>query len=338
MIKSDNLEVYGRYLDSIKRYVIYLYRQIDDFGDTPWTVGVHINTDLYGGAENDRLIRALGISIIVMVLASIVAILLGRRISKPVVAIAQTARQVEQNLLDDITPLKTSSIREFDDATRAINQMVVHMRERVLIRETLGRYVPEVVARDLLSEGGELSSRECDATLLYSDIAGFTSLTEALGPVGVVDVLNAYFSEMVAIVERYDGVVTQFHGDAILATFNVPITSPSHAANAVKAAKMMLSTVDSSTFSSHKVDIRIGVNTGRVIAGAVGAKGRLGYTVYGDSVNLAARLEAMNKKLGTRLLVAEQTALLVEDEELIPHSTEQVRGQSTEVRVYTLRD
>jgi len=283
-------------------------------------------------------VRALGISLLVMLLASLLAAWLGRRISKPVVAIAQAARQVEQNSLDEITPLKSSTVRELNDASRSINQMVIDLRERALIRETLGRYVPEAVARNLLSEGGELRSQECDATLLYSDIVGFTSLTEALGASGVVDVLNAYFSEMVAILDRYDGVVTQFHGDAILAIFNVPKPSIDHAGNAVLAAKDMLAAVDSKTFSSHNIDVRIGVTTGRVIAGAVGAAGRLSYTVYGDSVNRAARLETMNKTLGTRLLVSEQTATLAKDDDLVVHSSAHVRGQSTDVILYTLRE
>ena len=101
--------------------------------------------------------------------------------------------------------------------------MVKGLRERELIRETLGRFVPEKVASSLLSGGGDIPVQQTEATILFCDIEAFTRLTETLGPVKIVDVLNAFFSAMVEILERHGGVVTQFQGDAILATFNVPI-------------------------------------------------------------------------------------------------------------------
>ena len=132
--------------------------------------------------------------------------------------------------------------------------------------------------------------------------------------------------------------VTQFQGDAILATFNVPVPDPNHAANALRAALDMQSAARRREFAGRRIGSRIGINTGRLVAGAVGAKGRLSYTVHGDAVNLAARLEALNKALGTRILVSAATAARVEGFDLEPKGEVDVRGQSGRVAVYGLAD
>ena len=207
-----------------------------------------------------------------------------------------------------------------------------------MIRETLGRFVPADVARTLLTEGGELAPEQAEATVLFCDLVSFTSLTETLGPEGIVALLNEYFESMVAVLERHRGVVTQFQGDAILATFNVPLPDPEHAANAVRAAVEMQAEVARRRFAGRRIANRIGVNTGPLVAGAVGAKGRLSYTVHGDAVNLAARLEALNKELGTRLLVSHTTASAAEGFDFRPMGEVSVRGQSERVAVYTLED
>jgi len=140
----------------------------------------------------------------------------------------------------------------------------------------------------------------------------------------------------VAILEQHNGVVTQFQGDAILATFNVPITNSDHATNAIHAAEEMLSCVSSTKFAGERLNVRIGVNTGSIVAGAIGAEGRLSYTVHGDAVNLAARLESLNKEYGTRLLVSETTMKLAPDLEFGQIGESAVRGQSKSILLYTL--
>ena len=174
--------------------------------------------------------------------------------------------------------------------------------------------------------------------MLFCDLEGFTALTESLGPAGIVELLNEYFESMVEILERHRGVVTQFQGDAILATFNVPLRDPAHAANALRAAVEMRSAVRRREYAGQRVGCRIGINTGHLVAGAVGAKGRLSYTVHGDAVNLAARLEALNKELGTTILVSEATAAHTEGFEFAPMGEVAVRGQTGRVEVYTLGD
>ncbi len=332
----ENVKTSGVFIEEHERYFVYVYRAIEHYGATPWIIGAHLNTDIYGGAESKRLMQALLGSIAVLLAAIAGAILLGRYITRPVSAIASAARLVEANRLAEVPALKPSRMKELDDAARSFNQMLIDLRERTLIRQTLGQFVPEEVARTLLSEGGSIDSETAEATLLYSDIEGFTALTESLGATKVVAILNAYFSAMVDVLESYEGVVTQFHGDAILATFNVPIENPEHAKNAIMAAFEMVETVNAQFFCGHRLSIRIGIDSGPVVAGAVGAAGRLSYTVYGNSVNMAARLEALNKEFGTHLLVSENTAKLAGscvDLHVVGETS--IRGQAETIKIYT---
>ena len=318
-------------------YYLILYRDIKEFGPVPWTIGVYLNTALIENKQTDSLFRALYAGIAVLLLAIIAAIILGRRISTPIGRLARAANAVNAGDIDDIAALGASRIRELDEAGIAFNNMIIGLRERALIRETLGRFVPEKVASSLLKGGGDIPVQQTQATILFCDIEGFTKLTETLGPVKIVTVLNAYFSAMVDILERRDGVVTQFQGDAILATFNVPVADPEHAANALAAACEMLEDVRINRYDDVVINIRIGINTGEVVAGAIGAKGRLNYTVHGDAVNLAARLEALNKEHGSRLLVSESTARQIEASELIEVGETTVRGQTRAIQLFSIK-
>lgn len=317
-------------------FYLYLYRDIKRYGPAPWTIGVYLNTSLRSLEQRADILRSLAAGLAVLLLGIIVSIIVGRQVSRPVKEIVSAANTVDAGGLDDVEPVGGSYIRELDDASKAFNNMVNGLRERKLIRDTLGRFVPEKVASSLLAGGGAIAVQQTEATILFCDIESFTRLTEALGPVKIVDVLNAYFSAMVEILEHKGGVVTQFQGDAILATFNVPIADANHARNAVHAGLEMLRAVATTEYEGEQLNIRIGINTGQVVAGAIGARGRLNYTVHGDAVNLAARLEALNKEYGTRLMISESSAASIDDVELSRIGEVTARGQSRSIAVYTI--
>ncbi|MDJ0776982.1 MAG: adenylate/guanylate cyclase domain-containing protein [Gammaproteobacteria bacterium] len=335
-IRESTTDIQGRGVILDDTYYLFLYRNVETYGPSDWTVGAYLNTDLLPDEQTAGIIRAAWAGLVVLVLAVFASVYVGRRVSIPIQTFVASAGRVETGDLDSIEPLGTSHIRELDDASDAFNHMVSGLRERRLVLDTLGRFVPEKIAGSLLASGGELEVQQTEATILFCDIEAFTRMTESLGPVKIVAVLNAYFSAMVDILERHDGVVTQFQGDAILATFNVPIPDPDHARQAIEAAREMLACVASRKFEGEEVRIRIGINTGPVVAGAIGAEGRLNYTVHGDAVNLAARLESSNKDYGTRLLVSAQTAALVPDCGLRPIGETRVRGQSSTIELFTL--
>jgi adenylate cyclase len=179
-------------------------------------------------------------------------------------------------------------------------------------------------------------------TVFFSDIAGFTSISEKLQPEALVTLLNQYLSEMSDIVLNNRGTVDKFIGDAVMAIFGAPVDYPDHAASAcVSALKMQERLLELnkkwSTDGFPPVNCRVGLNTGDVLVGNMGSSRRMDYTVMGDEVNLASRLEGANKAYGTRLMISEATYLdakdVVEAREL---DLLAVVGKQKPVRVYQL--
>ena len=210
-------------------------------------------------------------------------------------------------------------------------------RQLAVIRDVFGRYVPASVAAEIVAGQGRLEPTHATATILYSDIEAFTSVAETMPPEQVVQMLNEYFPAVIEPVERHGGVVNQFQGDAMLITFNVPVADPEHADRAVRAALEMQQAVNGKTFAGAQLKTRIGIATGKVIAGNVGSGERVNYTVHGDAVNLAARLEQLNKEHGTRILVSAETiALLKGDYRIESMGAMSVRGKSAPVEIHAL--
>jgi class 3 adenylate cyclase len=319
-----------------ERHFVYVYRQMAPHGGEPWTIGVYFDP-VEGGqrAEMLRVVFSIAAGLGVLVIAVALAAIVGRRVGRPIEALARAARAVRKGRLDEVGPLPRSRVYELDEANRSFSEMLEGLRERNVIRETLGQFVPEQVARELLAGGGKLEPIEAKATVLVCDIEGFAALTDSLGAHRTIEFLNAYFEVVVDIVERYQGVVTQFQGDAILAVFNVPIPSHDHGANALRAALEMVRAADSQIFAGVRARNRVGLSTGRVVAGAVGSAGRLSYTVHGNAVNLAARLEQMNKDYGTRILLSDKTAERCPDFALRKLGDAEIRGYGEPVALYT---
>lgn len=204
------------------------------------------------------------------------------------------------------------------------------------ISQLFGRFVPEAVATAMIRQEGTLDPVEREATVLLADVEGFTGLTETKGAEAIVDIFNAYFEAASEVIGKHNGVVTQFIGDAVLATFNVPATDPQHRQRGVDAAVDLLRLVRSSDFAGERLSIRVGVATGVVIAGNVGGGGRASYTVYGEAVNLAARLEALNKEQGTSILISGATAEGVAARQREKVGQTSVRGVRELVDIYTI--
>ena len=284
----------------------YVIREINRYGPRPWGIGTYFDTSI----GDDVIERLLGMGIAggaVFLVSLVIAILMGRRAAKPAQRLAVAAHGVQEGDLGETVHVPGTRIYELDLAGQSFNNMVVGLKERERIRDQFGRFVPEAVAAAILAEDGDLTPTTTEATVLFTDIEKFTTVAEGLRPEEVVGLLNEYFSAAVKILERHKGVITQFQGDAILATFNVPARDPRHAANAVSAAVELQRLTAGRTFAGLRLGIRIGVNTGLLVAGNVGAAGRLNYTVHGDAVNLAARLEQVNKEHGTRIIIADST-------------------------------
>lgn len=301
------------------------------------TIGVHFD-QAAGAAEIKRLFGTMAVGFAVVLLSVIVAILLGRRAARPIKELAVAANAVHEQDFAHVPRLPASSAIELDEAAKAFNAMVDGLKERERIRNLFGKYVPESVAQLLLQDDAAGQPQAANATVFFLDLAGFSTMSERLDPAGVVATMNEFFSDAVEIIEQEKGVVTQFQGDAVLAVFNTPVEDPQHAVHAVRAAIRILKIVKVKTFGGQQLSCRIGLNTGPLVAGAVGASQRLSYTVHGDSVNLAARLEALNKETETELLVADSTRALAPDFPYDHVGTFVVRGREEPVAAYTIRD
>ncbi len=220
---------------------------------------------------------------------------------------------------------------------RVLIRALTEARQRERARRLVGHLVPEALTDSLMESGGVLPPANREASILYTDIAGFTGVVERLEPETVIAMLDAYFGAVEAAIVETGGAVTQFQGDAVLAVFNVPVERPDHASQAVAAARRIVAITEGETFAGHQLPTRVGVNTGRVVAGTVSGVERVGYTVHGDAVNLAARLEVMNKDFGTRLLVSGTTMAALDDEtrrRFRAVGRTSVRGRSEPVEIF----
>lgn len=219
------------------------------------------------------------------------------------------------------------------------------VKKRQFLQDTLTRYVNKDVV-DLILEHPEniiLDGEERQATVLFSDIRGFTSISEKMQPKELVQMLRDYFTSMVGAVFAFQGTVDKFIGDCIMAIFGAPTPQPNHAGLAVFAALEMkrLLQVFNTTRGKNRHDplrIGVGINTGEVVVGNIGSEQRLEYTAIGDAVNLASRLEGINKQYGTEIIVSESTYCELGDVAILAREIDEVRvkGKRKPVKIYEI--
>jgi adenylate cyclase len=213
------------------------------------------------------------------------------------------------------------------------------------MKSTMARYIDPGIADQLLEGGAEiLGGKNTLATILFSDIRGFTPLTESLGPEGTVKLLNEYFTIMVECINDQGGMLDKFIGDAIMAGFGVPLRHEDDEDRAVKAAISMMTKLAEWNRERAKremppVHMGVGLNTDTVLSGNIGSPRRMDYTMIGDGVNLAARLESACKQYGASILLSEFTqkklkgTYRMRDIDLVV-----VKGKTKPVRIYELLD
>lgn len=208
--------------------------------------------------------------------------------------------------------------------------------ERSYISEAFGQYVPGYLVSRLLHDPTALAPQVRRATVLSVDIAGFTSFVEQSSPEGTIRMLDAFFAESADIIAQSDGLIVDFSGDGFLASFNAPLPIDHQEQRALEAANALLERVSNQRFDGQKLSIRIGIATGEIAAGSVGGGGRRGYTIHGDTVNLAARLQDLAKTKGLVLLMDGDTASKVAPEQVAKVEAEaSIRGRQSTVALFT---
>ena len=230
--------------------------------------------------------------------AAVVAAVLSRNLSRPLRALAAHTQVIARG--DYATRLKLGRADEIGQLAGAFNRMSEGLAERDRVRDLLDKNVSPEVAAQLMRDGGALGGEEREVTVLFVDLRSFTRLSESLPPREVLSLLNRYFDRMSGIVEIYHGIVDKYIGDAIMAIFGAPVAQHGHADNAILAALEMQSALarlnaELATEGRAKLSFGIGINTARIIAGNIGSSRRLNYSVVGDGVNVAARLQDLTR-------------------------------------------
>ena len=222
------------------------------------------------------------------------------------------------------------------------HKFILENRSKEKVKSAMGKYMSQDVMKRVIQniDNLGLGGKKSTVTVLFSDIRGFTSLSEQMTAQQVSEFLNEYFTEMEPIVTQYNGVINKFIGDAVMAIFGEPIQDKNHAENAVRCACAMLEKVKELQKKwleegKPKLEIGIGVNTGEVFVGNIGSINRMEYTVIGDTVNLASRLESYNKTYKTKLLISSSTYEEVKGiAEVIKISDVQIRGKANKMDIY----
>lgn len=235
---------------------------------------------------------------------------------------------------------------EIGAVTEGFNRMVEGLREREVIRETFGRYVSPEVRDEILagraSRDGALSGDLREVTILFADLRDFTPWVESSPAAEVVAGLNAYFTEMDAAIRGHGGLVLQFIGDEIEAVFGAPVSDELHADHALAAAREMQSRLEAWNAQRRSAGLAelhhgIGIHTGTVLAGNIGSSERMSYALVGDAVNVASRIQSLNKDFGTRILVSGETQSRLSDASgLVALPAARVKGRKAEVAVYSV--
>ncbi|SEG81096.1 adenylate/guanylate cyclase domain-containing protein [Marinobacterium lutimaris] len=315
------------------RYVL-LTKTLSEGALPSWTIGTYYSWDIVS-ERSSRFYILLGASTVLLLLMLLGAIWLSKRISNAVNRIVHAFDTFSRSDLSEVPTLEGSSIVELDRVASAFNLMVSSLKDFQFVKSMFVRYVPDTVAKRLLKGRGVLEPQEVEATVLFCDLQGFTQLAQQVRPAEIVEILNSYFNMVAECLEEEGGVITQFQGDAVLAIFNVPLPLEQHERRAIRASRQIIRRIERDTFAGRKLQCRIGICTGPMVAGVVGASDRANYTVHGDTVNLAARLEQVNKVYGTRILIDESTAKGAEPGTVRLVAETLIRGREGRIKVFT---
>lgn len=303
-----------------------------------WKIGVVAEANDYIGIVKQTQTIIIIFSLFILIIGMLIATFLARRISRPIVKITNEARNIKDFELDGKFILN-SSIREIQHMTTAVRSM-----KRGLL--AFRKYVPAEVVRQLIKTGqvASLGGEKKVLTVMFTDIENFTSITENYQVEKLFRQLTEYFDKLSQIIMKQRGTIDKYIGDAIMSFWGAPLINSDHAIDACKAALLCRNCVKQlndkwAATNKPQLYTRFGIHTGQTIVGNYGAKERLNYSIIGDAVNIASRIEGVNKRYKTQILISESTYMCIKNTFLCrPIDLVTVKGKKDPVLVYELID
>jgi adenylate cyclase len=312
------------------------HRGLQADGSPPWVIGVVIPEAeiLQNVDRNNRHTLLLGLAVLTG--AVLVSLGVARQVARPLERLAREAAAIGRWHLEPRPPAR-SLVEEVHRLAVANENMKTSLR-------SFSKYVPADLVRTLLAAGQEarLGGENRRVTILFADLAGFTSITEQLAPAQLVEHLSEYLQVMSAEVLATAGTLDKYIGDAVMAFWGAPVARPQHALDACRAAlgcRQRMEQLRARWKAEGKplLFARLGLHTGEVVVGNIGSEARLNYTVIGDAVNLASRMEGLNKYYGTEILITDSTRRAIGDALVVrPVDWVSVKGKTRPVQVYEL--
>jgi adenylate cyclase len=290
--------------------------------------------------DNTRDLDTIGLAAVVAVAVTAaftiwLSLVLADAVSGPIIDLRDATRGLGAGDLGVRVPVVSTD--ETAELTAAFNAMVAGLGERERLREAFGAFVEPALAERVLAEGTDLRGDEIEASVLFLDVRGFTEFAERAAAQEVVACLNRLYEAVVPVIQRHGGHANKFVGDGLLAVFGAPERHADHAARAVAAACEIAQLVREGV--GGELRIGLGVNSGRVVVGTIGGGGRRDFTVIGDPVNTAARVEAATRSTGDDLLITETTrrSLGPIGDDFEERPSVPLKGKTATVRLYGLR-
>jgi class 3 adenylate cyclase len=335
----------GRVVEVDGRRYVFIYRTVSDYGDRPLRVGRYFPlADLQ--ASTQALWNGAYIGLGALALALLVGLLLGRLMSSPMRRLARAAEDI-QHFEFEGKPLAHSVLVEIDEAAQAVNASRAALK-------WFANYVPRKLVTRLLAEGDQIMvSKRRDVTVMFTDIVGFTMQAEDLPERETAQFLNEHFALIAVCIEEEHGVIDKFIGDAVMATWGAIKHMDDHADHACRAALRIAAAVKADNQARRAagrqpVRVRVGLHSGTVVIGNIGAPGRIDYTVVGDTVNTAQRMEQLAKEYMTDeddvvVLVSGHTVAALTlhsglpDGVILPAQWHELRGRAQSISVHRLK-
>ncbi len=331
----------GHVLDVNSERYIFVYRDVHGFGPKPLTTGVYFRRAEVG-EEIQRLIMSLVAGIVALIVSLLAAIYIGRRIAQPIVSFSVAAGRIRDLDISQVKTLPGSVFRELNDQSASFNAMLGALRWFEL-------YVPKKIVARLIKSGDvhEMTSDARNITVMFTDIVQFSAMSQGMSAHEVAALVNHHFALIGACIDAEEGTVDKFMGDSVMAFWGAPEKQKHRAERACRAALAIAAAIrednrQRKADSQPAIGIRIGIHTGTVTVGNIGAPGHINYTIIGDAVNVGQRLEQLGKEIyppetEVSILISGDTARDLGDAfEPVSAGRFALKGRDGEVEVFKL--